>query len=148
MKHLYCDTLTFRNATSSFCQTSLRSMPKHFPNAAFFIRHCLRKPLSQLMQAASREVSGDVVVVGGRNPLPQVESVEQSIDSSRRFFILIAAPPRLSCLLSTSLHHSAQQKKKTHFLCSISLKLYLAISLAAALIAALPICIYQIQIRI
>lgn len=40
-------------------------MPKHFPNTACFmmILHCLGEPMSQLMQAGSRVVSGGVVVV-------------------------------------------------------------------------------------
>lgn len=81
----------FQECQLSFCQTSLQNKPQHFPNTVSFmmVLHCLREPMSQLMQ------EGWVVVWwysgGGGDPLFQVESAEQSIDFSPTYiFILIA----------------------------------------------------------
>lgn len=112
-----------------FCQTSLPSMPKHSPRAVnFFFLFPSRsltasKPMSQLMQTGSR---GVCVCVGWwwwwcwGNPLSQVESAEQSIDSSPTCIFILMAVDR--CLAFSLQHFIIQHAhKKVHFLRPISL---------------------------
>lgn len=107
----------FQERTRSFCQTSLQSMPKHFPCTAFFMTllHYLRKPMSQLMQGG-----GVAMMVVGQSTFPGrvSEAANKFLSHIHFHFDGSGLPSHCRCLAFSQLHFiipHAYKKKKVHF---------------------------------
>lgn len=136
----------FHGRALSFCQTSLQSMPKHFPCTVFFMTLFHSQKANEPSNADWKWRGLRGCGVGG-NRLSQVKSAEQPTDFSPTYiFILMTVDCHRAAAVLPPLNFTSSfltPIRKVHFPCPIFLKVSLPISHSGRFTPVFPICILK-----